>query len=162
MRRSGVATRSDVVTVRAPPESLIVSAHGLSATPRAKKFCTLSAAATSIFGSSLSWADVPGLGVAEAIAAREQRLATGERASAGQANGRRPLKSRSGLPPAPATSTSAMPSPCVPGSQAATNASDALISGETNSGRPDRNTETTGTPAAFSLRSSARSVASLG
>ena len=41
--------------------SLIVSAHGLSAAPCAKKFCTLSAAATSIFGSSLSWGTWPGL-----------------------------------------------------------------------------------------------------
>ena len=39
-----------------------------------------------------------------------------------------------------------MPPPSLPGSQAATNASDALISGLVHSGRPDRKTDTIGVP----------------
>jgi hypothetical protein len=54
------------------------------------------------------------------------------------------------------------PPPSEPGSQAATKASEALISGFTHSGRPDRNTATTGMPAAFSFFSRARSVLSPG
>ena len=58
--------------------------------------------------------------------------------------------------------TSAKPAPSLPGSQAATNASDALISGFTQSGRPERNTETVGTPAAFSFLSKASACLSPG
>ena len=55
-----------------------------------------------------------------------------------------------------------MPPPSVPGSHAATNASDALICGLTHNGRPERNTATTGTCAPRSLRSSSRSDVSPG
>ena len=60
------------------------------------------------------------------------------------------------------TSTSATPRPSVPGSHAATKAFEALISGFTHSGRPDRNTDTTGMPCARRCLIRSRSVGSPG
>ena len=60
------------------------------------------------------------------------------------------------------SSTSAMPPPSGPGSQAATKLSAALSSAFTHSGRPDRNTATTGTSSACRRFSSARSRLSPG
>ena len=60
------------------------------------------------------------------------------------------MKSWAVPPPAAPKMTSATPPPSEPGSQAATKASDALISGFVHSGRPDRKIVTTGMPAAWS------------
>jgi hypothetical protein len=67
-----------------------------------------------------------------------------------------PLKSCCTLPSGLRSSTSAMPAPSEPGSHAATKASAALISRLIHSGRPLRNTATTGMPSAFSRLSSSQ------
>jgi len=51
-----------------------------------------------------------------------------------------------------------MPSPSLPGSQAATKASEWLSSLLTHAGRPDKNTVTTGIPLLRMLRNRAKSV----
>ena len=65
-----------------------------------------------------------------------------------------PRKSWSTAPSGLRKRTSAIPSPSVPGSHAATNALEALSCGFTHSGRPERKTETTGMPSARRRRSS--------
>ena len=81
---------------------------------------------------------------------------------AGHENANRPVKSNGTEPCGARNKTSAIPSPSLPGSQAATKASDALISGLTHSGRPDMKMLTVGTPAACSRRRIAKSVLSPG
>ncbi|MNV40194.1 hypothetical protein D3C71_1317950 [compost metagenome] len=57
----------------------------------------------------------------------------------------------------PATSTSVMPLPSVPGSHAATKACDWLSRSLVYIGRPEKYTVTTGLPLAWAARSTARS-----